>query len=82
MAGYTSHAAYLIGAGLLDHLLEAGDPASASYLRHAANVQKLTSPAEMGELFKCLVLARADSMDLRGFSLSNQAGRLVRLDAP
>jgi SAM-dependent MidA family methyltransferase len=76
VAGYTSQAAYLIGAGLLDHLLDAGDPESAGYLRHTANVQKLTSPAEMGELFKCLVLARTNILNLRGFTLSNQARRL------
>ena len=79
VAGYTSQAAYLIGAGLLDRLLESGDPESAAYLRSAAIVHMLTSPAEMGELFKCLVLARQEVPELRGFSLSEHSRRLVGL---
>jgi SAM-dependent MidA family methyltransferase len=76
VAGYTSQATYMIGAGLLDQLLAAGDPESAEYMRQASSVQKLTSPAEMGELFKVLALARSEDVDWRGFSLRNHASRL------
>ena len=79
VAGYASQAAFLIGSGLLDRLLESGDPESAAYLRQAAAVQKLTSPAEMGELFKCMVLTRGDAPDLRGFTLAEHSHRLARL---
>ena len=36
-------------------------PESSTYLRAAAAVQKLVSPAEMGELFKVLLLSRSDA---------------------
>ena len=58
VAAYTSLAAFLVGAGLLDRLAAVGDPASSRYLREAAAVQRLLSPAEMGELFKVIVLAQ------------------------
>ncbi len=56
VAGYTSLAAFLVGSGILDRLAEAGDPSSPAYMREAASVQRLLSPAEMGELFKALAL--------------------------
>jgi SAM-dependent MidA family methyltransferase len=53
---YMSQAAFLIGAGLPKLLEEpsAADPHHWLPLSNA--VQKLTSPAEMGELFKALLL--------------------------
>ena len=56
VAGYTSMAAFLAGAGILDRLAAVGDPTSPQYIREAAAVQRLLSPAEMGELFKVMVL--------------------------
>lgn len=54
--GYMSQAAFLVGAGIGELLLRT-DPADArSYLPQAGAVQKLVSPAEMGELFKVLVV--------------------------
>ena len=58
VAAYTSMAAFLVGAGILDGLAAMGDPASTRYLREAAAVQRLLSPAEMGELFKVIVLTQ------------------------
>jgi SAM-dependent MidA family methyltransferase len=53
---YTSQAAFLLGAGIGELLLRT-DPADAMrYLPQANAVQKLVSLAEMGELFKVLVL--------------------------
>jgi SAM-dependent MidA family methyltransferase len=57
VAGYTSLAAFLVGAGILQDLARVGDPTSTPYMREAAAVQRLLSPAEMGELFKVIVLA-------------------------
>lgn len=57
VAGYTSMAAFLVGAGILRDLAGVGDPVSPAYIREAAAVQRLLSPAEMGELFKVIVLA-------------------------
>ena len=57
VAGYMSQAAFLLGAGL-PRLLEQRRPENPSdWLPMANAVQKLTSPAEMGELFKVLLLA-------------------------
>jgi SAM-dependent MidA family methyltransferase len=53
---YNSQAGFLIGAGI-GELMQRFDPADAlNYLPHANALQKLLSPAEMGELFKVLVI--------------------------
>jgi SAM-dependent MidA family methyltransferase len=55
---YMSQAAFLLGAGIGELLLRT-DPADAlRYLPRANAVHKLVSPAEMGELFKVLVLGK------------------------
>jgi SAM-dependent MidA family methyltransferase len=55
---YMSQAAFLLGAGIGELLLRT-DPADAMrYLPQANAVHKLVSPAEMGELFKVLVLGK------------------------
>ena len=76
VAGYASQAAFLLGCGILDRLADCGDPMSASYLREAAAVQTLTSPAEMGELFKVLALARSPAIAWPGFALADRSHRL------
>ncbi len=60
VAGFATQAAALLGCGILDLLAAEGAPESLAYLRSAAAVQKLVSPAEMGELFKLLLLSRGD----------------------
>jgi SAM-dependent MidA family methyltransferase len=60
VAGFATKASFLLGCGILDRLRDVGPPDSADYIRAAAAVQKLVSPAEMGELFKVLLLARGD----------------------
>jgi SAM-dependent MidA family methyltransferase len=53
---YMNQAAFLLGAGIGDLLLRT-DPADAmAYLPQANALQKLVSPAEMGELFKVLIV--------------------------
>ena len=76
VSGYTSQAAFLLGCGILDLLARTGEPDGSTYLRAAAAVQQLTSPAEMGELFKVLALARDDAIAWPGFAISNRADRL------
>ncbi len=57
IAGYMNQASFLLGAGL-PRLLEQRRPEDpADWLPVANAVQRLTSPAEMGELFKVLLLA-------------------------
>lgn len=76
VAGYTSQAAFLAAAGILDRLAALGPPESVTYLRAAAVVQRLLSPAEMGELFKVLVLARDDGIVWRYFAGHDRSHRL------
>jgi SAM-dependent MidA family methyltransferase len=62
MLGYTSQAAFLLDAGLGDVLLRTPPTEHAQYLPQANAVQRLTSPAEMGELFKVLVVGNGVEM--------------------
>lgn len=54
--GYTSQAAFLLGAGIGDLLLRTSPDDALRYLPQANAMQKLISPAEMGELFKVLAV--------------------------
>lgn len=56
LVSYTSQAAFLLGCGLTDVLKRIPVDDSQRYLPASNAVQKLTSPAEMGELFKVLML--------------------------
>lgn len=56
--GYASQAAFLLGAGIGELLLRTPPEHSERYLPQANAVQKLISPAEMGELFKILAVGR------------------------
>jgi SAM-dependent MidA family methyltransferase len=70
-------AAGLHVAGFAPQALAGAGPAdSSAYLKSAASVQQLLSPAEMGELFKVLALARAENIDWKGFALVDRSGRL------
>jgi SAM-dependent MidA family methyltransferase len=76
VAGFASQAGFLLGCGIVDLLARSGEPSQASYVRAASAVQQLTSPAEMGELFKVLALARGNDIEWPGFTLSNRIERL------
>lgn len=54
--GYTSQAAFLLDAGIGELLLRTPVEETARYLSQTNAVQKLISPAEMGELFKVLAV--------------------------
>ena len=66
--GYTSQAAFLFNCGILERLAERGDERQPDYIRAARAVQRLTTPQEMGELFKVLAVGRGISMPLLGFA--------------
>ncbi len=66
--GYTSQAAFLFNCGILECLARRGPEESADYVRAARAVQRLTTPQEMGELFKVLALGRGLAEPLIGFS--------------
>jgi SAM-dependent MidA family methyltransferase len=76
LAGYTAQAGFLLNCGIADLLQEAGDPGTAKYLRHSNAVQRLLSPAEMGELFKVIAFTRDLDQPLRGFAAGDRSGRL------
>jgi SAM-dependent MidA family methyltransferase len=59
LLGYTSQAQFLINCGLLDILEQTSATESKTYLPLAGAVQRLTSPAEMGELFKVIALGKS-----------------------
>lgn len=67
LLGYTSQAFFLLNCGIAG-LLESSHPENLrDYLPLSAQLQKLTSPAEMGELFKVMTLGRGISGPLCGF---------------
>ncbi len=75
LLGYTSQAAFLIGGGLEDLMADPAMP-DAARLKLANEINRLTSPAEMGELFKVMALGRGVGGPLRGFQLQDRRGRL------
>lgn len=66
--GYTTQAAFLFNCGILECLARRGPETSADYIRAARAVQRLTTPQEMGELFKVLALGRGIGLPLTGFT--------------
>lgn len=76
LLGYTSQAQFLLNCGLSDLL--AGTPADdvAAYAPQAVEVQKLTSPAEMGELFKVIAMGKGVSTPLLGFASGDRSHAL------
>lgn len=75
MLGYMSQAAFLLTAGLGDRLLKTSPEDARAYLPQANAVQKLTSPAEMGELFKVLMVG-LDVQLPAAFDRADQSRRL------
>lgn len=55
---YTSQGAFLLNAGIGELLLRTSPEQSLQYLPQANAMQKLISPAEMGELFKVLAIGK------------------------
>jgi SAM-dependent MidA family methyltransferase len=58
LAGYTTQGQFLIASGLTDLLAKADPSDAAPYLRLTNQVQRLVSPAEMGEFFKVIGFTR------------------------
>ena len=81
VAGFTTQAAFLLGCGIVEHLRATGNPASRDYVAAASAVQKLLSPAEMGELFKVLALQRGDGIAWPGFGVRDMRHRLDAVES-
>ncbi len=75
--GYTTQAHFLINCGITDLLARTPADHPGSYLPLANQVQRLVSPAEMGELFKVMALSR--SIDAETASYGFTSGDLQRL---
>ncbi len=75
LMGYTSQAFFLINCGITTLLQETSPEDLRDYLPLSAQLQKLTSPSEMGELFKVMALGRKMVRPLCGFA----DGDLTRL---
>jgi SAM-dependent MidA family methyltransferase len=68
LIGYTTQAFFLINCGITG-LLQGTSPENLrEYLPLSAQLQKLTSPAEMGELFKVIALGKNMNDPLCGFA--------------
>lgn len=76
VAGYTSQAQFLLGAGLPQVLEQAKGEELSQQITLNQQVKKLTLPHEMGELFKVIALTKELDMPLIGFALNDQRGRL------
>lgn len=76
LLGYTAQAYFLINNGLPDLLGEISPDNAREYLPLSAQAQKLTSPAEMGELFKVIALGKGMQAPLRGF-VSGDRSRML-----
>lgn len=74
VAGFTNQAAFLINCGLLELISETADEKK-RFLQNQQILQ-LTSPNEMGELFKVIGLSKKLEMDWMGFRAMNQVARL------
>jgi len=70
---YTSQAAFLINAGIGDLLLRCSPDDALRYLPQANALQKLISPAEMGELFKVLIMGVNVSLPQKMLQMSRNS---------
>ncbi|MHB1403402.1 MAG: class I SAM-dependent methyltransferase [Thiobacillus sp.] len=68
LAGYTSQAGFLLNSGLTELLMQTSPDDAAAYLPQANAVQRLVSPAEMGELFKVIGFSKGGIAPLAGFA--------------
>ncbi|PWB54504.1 MAG: hypothetical protein C3F18_06730 [Nitrosomonadales bacterium] len=76
LLGYASQANFLINCGLTGLLGQISPEDPASYLPVVAQVQKLMSPSEMGELFKAIALGRGMEPPLSGFTRGDRSHTL------
>jgi SAM-dependent MidA family methyltransferase len=76
LLGYTSQAHFLINGGITNLIQEVSPDNLREYLPLSAQIQKLTSPTEMGELFKVIALGKGFDAPLRNF-LSGDKSRML-----
>jgi SAM-dependent MidA family methyltransferase len=74
--GYTSQAHFLLNNGMEEFLREVSTDDVRAFAPLSAQFQKLTSPAEMGELFKVIALGKGMEEPLAGFLRGDMSRRL------
>ncbi len=67
LLGYTTQAHFLLNCGITEILAQTPAENTRDYLPLAQQLQKLVSPAEMGELFKVIACGKNIQQPLRGF---------------
>lgn len=78
LLGYTSQARFLMNAGIADELQQTARGLSATSLAQTNQaIQKLLSEAEMGELFKVLMVGRGMDHPLSGFCRGDRSHQLI-----
>ena len=76
LLGYTTQAHFLINGGIGDLIKDISPDNLREYLPLSAQIQKLTSPAEMGELFKVIALGKGIDAPLRNFLVGDKSRML------
>jgi len=71
LLGYTTQAFFLLNCGIADFMAERDPENLRDYQPLSAQLQKLTSPAEMGELFKVIALGKEMANPLCGFAMGD-----------
>jgi SAM-dependent MidA family methyltransferase len=73
LLGYTNQAYFLINCGITEILAQTPTENAKDYLPLANQLQKLVSPAEMGELFKAIAFGKNIYQPLAGFTQGDKS---------
>jgi len=76
LLGYSTQSNFLFNCGLSDVLARTPATDASRYLPLASSVNKLVSPAEMGELFKVIALGKGITEPLLGFVRGDRSATL------
>lgn len=74
VSGYTNQASFLLSCGMIDYLERMSHQQQYQY--YAQQFKVLTSPTEMGELFKVIALVKNFDSPLLGFAMRDYSERL------
>ena len=74
--GYTTQAHFLLNCGITDLLAKTNPDNVREFLPLSEQLQKLTSPAEMGDLFKVMALGKGVDRPLCGFTSGDKSRSL------
>lgn len=76
LVGYTNQAYFLLSCEMEQIMNRLADADQKNRMKLLAQIRMLTMPGEMGERFKLMALGRKYPHELRGFTFSDQRGRL------